>query len=189
MNEERLSKQRAVELFKEKVLDKFEVGTYRGLQQIHQYLFQDVFEFAGCTRTVDIAKCNFRFAPAIYLESSLESVSKMPQSNYDEIIAKYVEMNVAHPFMDGNGRSTRIWLDNILKKELGVVVDWEKIEKDEYLSGMERSPINDLEIKTLIKGALSEKIDDFEIYMQGIDQSFYYEGLYEYKTEELNDRG
>ena len=174
--EERLTKNRAAELFENKLLDGFEVGTYKGLQQIHGYLFQDVYEFAGKTRTVNLAKGNFRFAPLMYLDAALDNISKMPQSTFEEIISKYVEMNVAHPFREGNGRSTRIWLDMMLKRELQLVVDWSQIDKDAYLSAMERSPINDLEIKHLIKNALTDKIDDRETYMKGVDQSYYYEG-------------
>ncbi len=174
--EEKLTKNRAAELFENKLLDGFEVGTYKGLQQIHGYLFQDVYEFAGKTRTVNLAKGNFRFAPLMYLDAALDNISKMPQSTFDEIISKYVEMNVAHPFREGNGRSTRIWLDMMLKRELQLVVDWSLLDKDAYLSAMERSPINDLEIKHLIKNALTDKIDDRETYMKGVDQSYYYEG-------------
>ena len=176
MMEEKLSKIRAAELFEKDLLSGFEVGTYKGLQQIHEYLFQDVYYFAGETRTVNIAKGGFRFAPLMYLDAALENISKMPQKTYDEIIEKYVEMNVAHPFREGNGRSTRIWLDLILKKELGLVVDWSLIDREEYLSAMERSPIKDLEIKHLLKDALTDRIEDREVYMKGIDASYYYEG-------------
>lgn len=178
--EERLTKIRAVELFEKRLLDHFEVGTYKGLKQIHQYLFQDVYDFAGETRTVNLAKGNFRFAPLMYLDAALRNISEMPQSTFEEIIAKYVEMNVAHPFREGNGRSMRIWLDMILKKEMGVVVDWNAIDKDAYLSAMERSPVNDLEIRHLIKGALTDKINDRETYIKGVDQSYYYEGYNTY---------
>jgi len=174
--EEQLSKKRAAELFENNLLATFEVGTYKALQQIHQYLFQDVYDFAGETRQVNISKGGFRFAPLMYLDAALESISKMPQKSFDEIIEKYVEMNVAHPFREGNGRSARIWLDQMLKAELGLVVDWSLIEKEDYLSAMERSPINDLEIKHLLKKALTEKIEDREVYMKGIDASYYYEG-------------
>jgi len=174
--EERLSKKRAVELFEKNLLSGFEVGTYKGLQQIHEYLFQDVYDFAGKTRTVNIAKRDFRFAPLTYLDAALENISKMPQTNFDEIIEKYVEMNVAHPFREGNGRSMRIWLNLILKSELELVVDWNIIDKEEYLSAMERSPIKDLEIKHLLKNALTDKIENREVYMKGIDASYYYEG-------------
>lgn len=174
--EEQLTKKRAAELFDKDILSSFEVGTYKGLQEIHKYLFQDVYDFAGKTRTVNISKGGFRFAPLMYLDAALENISKMPQSNFDEIIEKYVEMNVAHPFREGNGRSTRIWLDQILKTELGIVVDWNLIDKEDYLSAMERSPINDLEIKHLLKSALTDQIEDRNVYMKGIDASYYYEG-------------
>ncbi len=174
--EEQLTKKRAVELFENSLLSNYEVGTYKGLQQIHKYLFQDIYDFAGNTRTVNISKGGFRFVPLMYLDVALENISKMPQTTFDEIIEKYVEMNIAHPFREGNGRSTRIWLDQILKKELAVVVDWSLIDKEDYLSAMERSPINDLEIKYLLKQALTDKIEDREVYMKGIDASYYYEG-------------
>lgn len=182
--EEQLTKKRAVELFENKLLSGFEVGTYKGLQQIHQYLFQDVYDFAGKTRTVNIAKGGFRFAPLMYLDVALENISKMPQKTIDEIIEKYVEMNIAHPFREGNGRSTRIWLDQILKKELAIVVDWSLIDKEDYLSAMERSPIKDLEIKHLLKQALTDKIEDREVYMKGIDVSYYYEGYNAFPMKE-----
>ena len=181
--EERLTKKRAVELFEQKLLSGFEVGTYKGLQQIHEYLFQDIYDFAGKTRTVNIAKGGFRFAPLMYLDAALENISKMPQSTFDEIVEKYVEMNVAHPFREGNGRSMRIWLDLILKKELGLVVDWSLIDKEDYLSAMERSPVKDLEIKHLLKNALTDKVDDREVYMKGIDASYYYEGYNTFPIE------
>lgn len=171
--EERLSKRRALELMKIKT----EVGTYRGLQEIHRYLFQDVFYFAGETRSVNIAKGGFRFAPVMYLEEALNSISKMPQSTFDEIIEKYVEMNIAHPFREGNGRSMRIWLDRILQAELGKTINWLAVDKGRYLSAMERSPVSDIEIKHLLKGALTDNIDDEEMYIKGIDQSYYYEGF------------
>lgn len=174
--EEELTKKRAAELFEKNLMSGFEVGTYHGLQQIHEYLFQDIYYFAGKTRTENISKGNFRFAPLMYLEVALENVSKMSQGTFDEIIEKYVEMNIAHPFRDGNGRSTRIWLDLILKKELGKVVDWSMIDKEDYLSAMERSPINDLEIKHLLANALTDKVEDREIFIKGIDASYYYEG-------------
>lgn len=174
--EERLSKNRARELFEKKILETFETGTYEGLRQIHEYLFQDIYEFAGKMRTVNISKGSFRFAPVMYLSAALDNISEMPQQTFEEIIAKYVEMNIAHPFREGNGRSTRIWLDMILKAELGKVVDWSLIDREAYLSAMERSPINDLEIKYLIKNALTDKTEDREIFMKGIDQSYYYEG-------------
>lgn len=181
--EEKLTKVRAVELFEKNLLSGFEVGTYKGLQQIHKYLFQDVYDFAGETRTVNIAKGGFRFAPLMYLDAALDSISKMPQKTFEEIVEKYVEMNIAHPFREGNGRSTRIWLDLILKKELNLVVDWNLIDKEDYLSAMERSPIKDLEIKHLLKNALTDKVDDREVYMKGIDVSYYYEG---YNTFSVN---
>lgn len=183
--EERLTKKRAAELFELNLLSSFEVGTYKGLQQIHEYLFQDIYDFAGKTRTVNIAKGGYRFAPLMYLDVALENISKMPQKSFDEIIEKYVEMNVAHPFREGNGRSTRIWLDQILKTELEVVIDWGLIDKKDYLSAMERSPIKDLEIKHLLKSALTDKIADRDVYMKGIDASYYYEG---YNTFSIENR-
>ena len=186
--EEKISKTKALELFEKGLLDQFEVGTFAGLSQIHQYLFDEIYDFAGAVRTVNIAKGNFRFAPVMYLSSALENVSKMPQSTFDEIIAKYVEMNVAHPFREGNGRSTRIWLDAILKKELGMVIDWSKVDKEDYLLAMERSPIKDVEIKVLLKAALTEKVNDREVYMKGIDQSYHYEGYNVFKTENINSK-
>lgn len=183
--EERLSKAKALELFETGLLDTFEVGTFRGLVQIHKYLFDEIYDFAGQLRTVNIAKGNFRFAPVLYLQSALENIGRMPQSTFNEIIAKYVEMNVAHPFREGNGRSTRLWLDGMLKKELGQVIDWSRIDKDDYLLAMERSPIKDLEIKTLLRSALTDKINDREVYMKGIDASYYYEGYEVYKTADM----
>lgn len=183
--EEKLSKKRAVELFESGYLDKLEPGTFETLCEIHRYLFQDVYGFAGKIRDVNIAKGNFRFAPVMYLEAALESVEKMPQSAFDEIIEKYVEMNVAHPFREGNGRSTRIWLDQILKKELNLVIDWSKVDKEDYLLAMERSPIKDIEIKYILKQALTDQINDREIYMKGIDHSYYYEGYTVYRAEDL----
>ena len=183
--EEKISKTKALELFEKGLLDQFEVGTFSGLAKIHKYLFNEIYDFAGAVRTVNIAKGNFRFAPVMYLESALENISKMPQSTFDEIIAKYVEMNVAHPFREGNGRSTRIWLDAILKKELGMVIDWSKVDKEDYLLAMERSPIKDVEIKVLLKDALTDKINDREVYMKGIDQSYHYEGYNVFKTENM----
>ena len=162
-----------------------EPGTYRTLQKIHEYLFKDIYEFAGKTRTVNLAKGNFRFAPVIYLDAALSNIEKMPQSDFDEIVEKYVEMNVAHPFREGNGRSTRIWLDLILKKELGLVIDWSQVEKEDYLMAMERSPVKDIEIKVILKAALTDKINDREVYMKGIDHSYYYEGYNIYRTENL----
>lgn len=183
--EEKLSKQKALELFENDALNKIEVGTFSGLSLIHKYLFEDIYEFAGKIRTVNIAKGNFRFAPVMYLEASLKHIDEMPQSTFDEIIEKYVEMNIAHPFREGNGRSTRIWLDCILKKELGQVVDWSKVDKNDYLLAMERSPIKDIEIKVLLKSALTDKINDRLMYMKGIDASYHYEGYNTYKTEEI----
>ena len=183
--EERLSKKKAVELFEKRFLDNLPAGKFSTLQAIHKYLFEDIYAFAGELRTVNIAKGNFRFAPLIYLESALENIDKMPQSSFDEIIEKYVEMNVAHPFREGNGRSTRIWLDHILKNEIGRVVDWSKVDKEDYLLAMERSPIKDIEIKHLLKNALTDDINSREVYMKGIDHSYYYEGYTTFKTEEL----
>lgn len=183
--EERLSKKRALELFESGMLDKLEPGTFRTLQVIHKQLFMDIYDFAGKVRSVNIAKGGFRFVPAMYLLDALIQIERMPQSTFDEIIEKYVEMNVAHPFREGNGRSTRIWLDLILKKELQLVVDWSKVNKEDYLSAMERSPIKDLEIKFLLKNALTEHINDREVYMKGIDASYMYEGYEEFKTKDL----
>ena len=183
--EERISKKKAAQLFDRKLLDTFDVGTFAGLAAIHKYLFEDIFDFAGEIRTVNLAKSNFRFAPLMYLQAALENIDKMPQSNFDEIVEKYVEMNIAHPFREGNGRSTRIWLDHILKNEIGKVVDWSKVDKEDYLLAMERSPIKDVEIKVLLKGALTDEINSREVYMKGIDHSYYYEGYTTFKTEEL----
>ncbi len=183
--EEKISKARALELFEKNLLEHFEVGTFKGLAQIHQYLFSEIYAFAGKVRTVNIAKGGFRFASVMYLEAALENITKMPQSTFDEIIEKYVEMNIAHPFREGNGRSTRIWLDAILKKELKMVVDWSKVDKEDYLLAMERSPVKDVEIKFLLKSALTEKIDDRNVYMKGIDASYHYEGYNVFKTAEL----
>lgn len=183
--EERISKKKAVELFDSKLIDTFEVGTFAGLAAIHKYLFEDIYDFAGTMRTVNIAKGNFRFAPLIYLEAALANIDEMPQSTFDEIVEKYVEMNVAHPFREGNGRSTRIWLDCIFKKELGKVVDWSKVDKEDYLLAMERSPIKDVEIKVLLKAALTDEINDRTIYMKGIDASYHYEGYNIFKTEDV----
>ena len=185
--EEKISKQKALELFEKKLLDNFEVGTFDGLKKIHGYLFGDIYYFAGQMRTVNIAKGNFRFAPVMYLETALKNIDKMPQSTFDEIIAKYVEMNVAHPFREGNGRSTRIWLDCILKKELSQVVDWSKVDKEDYLLAMERSPIKDIEIKVLLKAALTNKIDDRLVFMKGIDASYHYEGYNTFKIEDIKN--
>lgn len=184
--EERITKTKALALFETKKLEEFEVGTFKGLAQIHEYLFQDIYNFAGRMRTENISKSNFRFASAMYLKEALSKIDNMPQTNFDEIIEKYVEMNIAHPFREGNGRSTRIWLDMILKKEINKVVDWSKIDKQDYLLAMERSQIKDIEIKILLKQALTDKIDDREVYMKGIDASYNYEGYNTYKTEELN---
>lgn len=183
--EERISKMKALELFETGLLDTFEVGTFAGLQKIHKYLFEDIYDFAGTLRKVNIAKGNFRFASVMYLKPALENIDKMPQTTFDEIIEKYVEMNVAHPFREGNGRSTRIWLDCILKKELKKVIDWSKVDKEDYLLAMERSPLKDIEIKVLLKNALTDKINDREVYMKGIDASYHYEGYNVYKTEQL----
>ena len=183
--EERISKTKALELFETGLLDSFEVGTFASLQKIHKYLFGEIYAFAGEMRTVNIAKGNFRFAPVMYLDSALQHIDKMPQSDFDAIIEKYVEMNVAHPFREGNGRSTRIWLDCMLKKELGKVVDWSKVNKDDYLLAMERSPIKDIEIKVLLKAALTDKINDRLVYMKGVDASYHYEGYHTFRTEEL----
>ena len=183
--EERISKQKALALYDTGLLDTFPVGTFAGLAMIHKYLFEDIYEFAGQMRTVNIAKGNFRFAPVMYLRPALESIDRMPQSTFDEIIEKYVEMNVAHPFREGNGRSTRIWLDCILKKELHQVVDWSRVDKSDYLMAMERSPEKDLEIKVLLHKALTEQINDRQVYMKGIDASYHYEGYQIFRTEEL----
>ena len=183
--EERLSKKRALELFESGMLHKLEAGTFKTLQTIHKQLFMDIYDFAGKVRSVNIAKGGFRFVPAMYLLDALIQIERMPQSTFDEIIEKYVEMNVAHPFREGNGRSTRIWLDLILKKELQLVIDWSKVNKEDYLSAMERSPIKDLEIKFLLKNALTEHINDREVYMKGIDASYMYEGYEEFKSKDL----
>ena len=183
--EERISKKRAAELFENDLLDKMQPGKFSTLKEIHKYLFQDIYDFAGEIRKVNIAKGNFRFAPLMYLEVSLENIDKMPQSNFDEIVEKYVEMNIAHPFREGNGRSTRIWLDHILKMEIGKVIDWSKVDKEDYLLAMERSPIRDIEIKHVLSEALTDEIDSREVYMKGIDHSYYYEGYTTFKTAEL----
>lgn len=183
--EERISKKKAVELFETGLLDTLPAGKFVTLQAIHKYLFEDIYDFAGELRTVNLAKGNFRFAPLMYLQVALENIDKMPQSNFDEIVEKYVEMNIAHPFREGNGRSTRIWLDHILKNEIGRVIDWSKVDKEDYLLAMERSPIKDVEIKVLLKGALTDEINSREVYMKGIDHSYYYEGYTTFKTEEL----
>lgn len=183
--EEKISKTKALQLFETGLLDTFEVGTYAGLAQIHKFLFEDLYAFAGQLRTVNIAKGGFRFAPVMYLQAALDHISAMPQSTFDEIIEKYVEMNVAHPFREGNGRSSRIWLDCILKKELGQVVDWSLVDKEDYLLAMERSPIKDLEIKVLLQQALTDQIHDREVYMKGIDQSYHYEGYNVFKASDI----
>lgn len=183
--EERISKKKAKELFENNMLGKLEPGKFVTLQRIHKFLFEDIYYFAGEIRDVNLAKGNFRFAPLMYLETALNNIDKMPQSNLDEIIEKYVEMNIAHPFREGNGRSTRIWLDHILKSEMGKVIDWSKVDKEDYLLAMERSPIKDVEIKVLLKEALTDDVDSREVYMKGIDHSYYYEGYTTYKTEEL----
>lgn len=184
-SEEKISKKKAIELFESGYLDSLDPGTCETLFKIHKYLYEDVYDFAGKIRTVNIAKNNFRFAPVMYLQPALEHIEKMPQSTFDEIVEKYVEMNVAHPFREGNGRSARIWLDLILKKKMKLVVDWSKVDKEDYLLAMERSPIKDVEIKYLLKQAVTDKTGDREIYIKGIDYSYYYEGYAEYKTEEL----
>ena len=183
--EERISKKKAVELFESGMLDKLEAGNFSALKAIHKYLFDKIYDFAGEIRKVNISKSNFRFAHLMYLEATLENIDKMPQSTFDEIVEKYVEMNIAHPFREGNGRVTRIWLDLILKTELHMVVDWSKVEKDDYLLAIERSPVRDIEIKHILKAALTDDINSREVYMRGIDQSYYYEGYTTFKTEEL----
>lgn len=184
--EERISKKKAVALFETGLLDTLSAGKFVTLQAIHKYLFEDIYDFAGEIRTVNMAKGNFRFAPLMYLQAALENIDKMPQSNFDEIVEKYVEMNIAHPFREGNGRSTRIWLDHILKNKIGKVVDWSRVDKEDYLLAMERSPIKDVEIKVLLKGALTDEINSREVYMKGIDHSYYYEGYTTFKTEDLS---
>lgn len=183
--EEKLSKKRAVELFEKGLLSLADAGSFFSLLKIHEYLFQDIYDFAGKIRTVNIAKGSFRFAPVVYLQDAIKHIENMPQSTFDEIIKKYVEMNVAHPFREGNGRSTRIWLDLILKKELNKVVDWRRVDKNDYLLAMERSPIKDLEIKVLLKDALTDDINDREVFMKGIDASYSYEGYSTFRTEDL----
>ena len=185
--EERISKMKAAEMFRSGFLDSLEPGTIASLTAIHKYLFGEIYPFAGEVRNVNIAKGNFRFASAVYLKEALDNIEKMPQSDYDEIIEKYVEMNVAHPFREGNGRSMRIWLDVILKAEQGRVIDWSLVDKDDYLMAMERSPVKDLEIRHLLKEALTDRVNDREVYMKGIDYSYYYEGYVIYKTEELQE--
>ena len=183
--EERISKKKALELFEKGILDFLPAGRFSTLQAIHRYLFEGIYDFAGKLRTVNLAKGNFRFAPLMYLQAALQNIDKMPQSTFDEIVEKYVEMNIAHPFREGNGRSTRIWLDHIFKTELKQVVDWSLVDKEDYLLAMERSPIRDIEIKYLLKKALTDQIDSREVYIKGIDHSYYYEGYITYKTDEL----
>lgn len=183
--EERISKKKAVELFESGSLDKLAPGRFASLQAIHKALFENIYDFAGELRTVNLAKGNFRFAPLMYLEAALANIDKMPQSTFDEIIEKYVEMNIAHPFREGNGRSTRLWLDQMLKAGIGQVVDWSRVDKEDYLLAMERSPIKDVEIKVLLKAALTDEINSREVYMKGIDHSYYYEGYTTFKAEEL----
>ena len=185
LNEERISKKKAYELFEKGILNTLDPGKFSALIQIHKYLFEDIYEFAGKLRTVNIAKGNFRFAPLMYLKNSLEHIDSMPQSNFNEIIEKYVEMNIAHPFREGNGRSTRIWLDLILKNNLNKVVDWSKVDKHDYLLAIKRSPIKDIEIKHLLLNALTQDVDDREVYIKGIDASYFYEGYNIYKAKDL----
>ena len=187
IDEELLSKRRAIELWDKGLINNFEVGTYKGLQEIHAFLFQDIFDFAGKTRDVNLSKGNFRFANLLYLESNLAIIERMPEGSFDEIIDKYVEMNVAHPFREGNGRATRIWLDLMLKKNLNVCVDWTMVDRTDYLSAMERSPVNSLEIKHLLKNALTDKVDDRGVYLRGIQQSYVYEDLDRYDIEDIEE--
>lgn len=183
--EERITKEKAIELFDTGIIADFEIGTFSGLASIHKYIFGDIYDFAGQIRKVNLAKGNFRFVPVMYLEEALKNIDKMPKDNFDQIVEKYVEMNIAHPFREGNGRSMRIWLDVIFKNQIGKVVDWSRIEKEDYLMAMERSPIKDLEIKYLLKNALTEDIHNREIFMKGVDQSYNYEGYNLYKTQDL----
>ncbi len=187
INEEKISKRKAIEIFENGYLNNLAAGTFDSLSQIHKVMFEDIYYFAGQIRTVNIAKGNFRFASAIYLETALKQIDKMPQSNFDEIIEKYIEMNIAHPFREGNGRSMRIWLDLILKKEIGKVIDWSKVDKEDYLFAMERSPIKTIEIKTLLKNALTDETDNREVYKKGLDTSYNYEGYNSFKTEDINN--
>lgn len=187
IDEELLSKRRAIELWDKGFINNFEVGTYKGLQEIHAFLFQDIFDFAGKTRDVNLSKGNFRFANLLYLESNLAIIERMPEGSFDEIIEKYVEMNVAHPFREGNGRATRIWLDLILKKNLNKCIDWTMVDRADYLSAMERSPVNSLEIKHLLKNALTDKVDDRGVYLRGIQQSYVYEDLDRYDIEDIEE--
>ncbi len=183
--EEKISKTKAIKLYESDIVEAFEVGKFSGLARVHEFLFNELYDFAGKVRTVNLAKGNFRFAPVMYLEAALRNIDNMPQSTFDEIVEKYVEMNIAHPFREGNGRSTRIWLDLILRKELKLVIDWNKVDKEDYLLAMERSPIKDVEIKILLKNALTDQISDREVYMKGIDVSYYYEGYNTFKAEDL----
>ena len=183
--EERISKKKAVELFESGILDTLEAGKFVPLQTIHRVLFEDIYDFAGKIRTVNLAKGSFRFAPLMYLDAALQNIDKMPQSNFDQIVEKYVEMNIAHPFREGNGRATRIWLDCMLKKEIGMVVDWSKVDKEDYLLAMERSPIRDIEIKHVLRTALTDQVNSREMFMKGIDHSYYYEGYTAFQTEKL----
>ena len=183
--EEKVSKQKAIGLWESGELDRLRAGTFAALAQIHRTLFEDIYDFAGKMRTVNLAKGNFRFAPLMYLQAALTNIEQMPQSSFDEIVEKYVEMNIAHPFREGNGRSTRIWLDCLLKKEIHQVIDWSLVDKTDYLLAMERSPVKDIEIKHVLRAALTDKIDDREVYMKGIDMSYFYEGYIVYKTSEL----
>lgn len=183
--EERLSKKRAVEMFDDGGLGRLEGGSFNALREIHRRLFDQIYDFAGCIRTVNLAKGSFRFAPVMYLEEALRNIEQMPQSTFDEIVEKYVEMNIAHPFREGNGRSMRIWLDQLLKAELGQVIDWSMVDKEDFLLAMERSPIRDIEIKHVLKAALTDRVDDRELFMKGIDHSYYYEGYDTYKAREL----
>lgn len=185
--EERITKLKALELFDTKKINEFEVGTFEGLSKIHEFLFSDIYNFAGKIRKDNIAKGNFRFASALYLKDVLSKIDDMPQKSFDDIVKKYVEMNIAHPFREGNGRSTRLWLDMILKRELQKVVDWSKIDKEEYLLAMERSPVKDIEIKLLLESALTNNINDRTVYMKGIDISYQYEGYNTYSIEELDN--
>ena len=183
--EERISKKKAVALFDDGTLNALEAGKFASLQTIHRILFEDIYDFAGKIRTVNLAKGSFRFAPLMYLDAALQNIDKMPQGNFDQIVEKYVEMNIAHPFREGNGRATRIWLDCMLKKEIGMVVDWSKVEKDDYLLAMERSPIRDIEIKHVLRAALTDQVNSREMFMKGIDHSYYYEGYTAFQTEKL----
>jgi len=183
--EEKISKQKAKQFFESEEINRVEIGTFKGLSQIHAFLFGDIYEFAGCLRDVNISKGNFRFAPLMYLSQSLQNIDAMPQNNFEKIVEKYVEMNIAHPFREGNGRATRIWLDLILKKELRQVIDWNAVDKNDYLLAMERSTVKDVEIKQLLKTALTNKINDRELFMKGIDISYYFEGYSEFRTEDL----